>query len=553
MPFLAETHISIPNKDLLSWMFDDPSYDKDKPIYIDAANTSRTICYRKAFSITRKLAAGFKAAGVKKGDCVCMLAFNDIYYSMAFMGIVASGGVFAGQNPSYTPYELAHGMRTAKVRFMLVEPDTNMLKNAVAAAKDTGLPLSSLFLFDVLGQKLSEETLAAVPEARELRSWDWLLNQGESDWERFDDKKRSEETPAARLFSSGTTGMPKALDMTHMNFVAQHTMVMEYRPRPYDIRRILCNPMFHASQVPRGHTSAIRGGYPTYVMRRFELEPWLRNIEKYNITEINMVPQMVYMILNSPASKKYSLKSIKNAHSGSAPLDREPQVRFKEEFFNKDTPFNQGWGMSETSCVCTMYYYPEYDPTGGVGKMMPNLDAKLIDDDGNDISAYDVRGELCVRGPTIINGYFENPEANARDWDSEGYFKTGDIAYCSSENKYWYVVDRKKELIKVRGFQVAPKELEGVLVGHPKIYDAAVIGVKYARDDTELPRAYVVLTPGSQMTEDEVKEYASKRLARYKHLVGGVRFIDELPRNANKKLLKNKLREMAQKEIGAKL
>ena len=198
-------------------------------------------------------------------------------------------------------------------------------------------------------------------------------------------------------------------------------------------------------------------------------------------------------------------------------------------------------------------YYPEYDSTGSVGRMVPTLDAKLIDDDGNDISDYDVRGELCVRGPTIINGYFENPEANARDWDSEGFFKTGDIAYCSSKNKLWYIVDRRKEMIKVRGFQVAPAEIEGVLIGHPAIDDAAVIGVKYARDDTEFPRAYIVLAPGARLTEQEVKDYTGKRLARYKHLEGGVRFVDELPRNANKKLLKGELREMAKREIGARL
>lgn len=261
---------------------------------------------------------------------------------------------------------------------------------------------------------------------------------------------------------------------------------------------------------------------------------------------------MVFMMVNSPLAKKYSLKGLRNAWCGSAPMDKEPQARFKA-LMAADAPFNQGWGMSETSCVATMTYPPENDPSGSVGSPTPNLDMKLINDDGIDITAYDVRGELCCRGPIIINGYFDNPEANARDWDSEGYFKTGDIAYCSSENKLWYIVDRKKELIKVRGFQVAPKEIEGVLIGHPAIDDAAVVGVKYKRDDTEYPRAYVVLAPGAKLSEQEVREYTGKRLARYKHLEGGVRFIDELPRNPSKKLLKGLLRETAEREIGARL
>jgi len=156
-----------------------------------------------------------------------------------------------------------------------------------------------------------------------------------------------------------------------------------------------------------------------------------------------MVPPVCIGITISPLSKKYSLKSIRSAACGAAPLDKGPQARLKA-LLSLDAPFTQVWGMTETSCVATMFYYPEHDVTGSVGRMMPNLDCKLVDDDGNDISAYDTRGELCVRGPTIVNGYFENPEANARDWDSDGYFHTGDIAYCDGKSKLWYIVDRKK-------------------------------------------------------------------------------------------------------------
>lgn len=172
---------------------------------------------------------------------------------------------------------------------MVLDPQPNILKNSIEAAKECGIPISNLFLFDMRGEKLSDETLRVVPEARQLLSFKSLLNHGESGWERFDDARRSTTTSVARLFSSGTTGMPKALDMTHNNFVAQHTVTMEYRPRPYEVRRLLCNPFFHASQVPRGHTSPIRGGIVTYVMRRFDLEPWLQYVEKYNITEMGLV------------------------------------------------------------------------------------------------------------------------------------------------------------------------------------------------------------------------------------------------------------------------
>jgi 4-coumarate--CoA ligase len=293
----------------------------------------------------------------------------------------------------------------------------------------------------------------------------------------------------------------------------------------------------------------------TYVMRRFELESWMRNIERFQITEANMVPPMVIQVINSVLTKKYSLTSIRNSWVGAAPLAAEPQARYKA-LLRFDTPFNQVWGMSETSCIATMVHYPEHDPTGSVGRFLPNHDAKLVDDEGNDITDYDVAGELCVRGPLIVKGYFNNSEANRLAWDDDGYFHTGDVAVRKRENGLWYIVDRKKELIKVRGFQVAPAELEGVLLSHDEISDAAVIGISAGGADeqgTELPRAYIVLKQGSDLKEADVQAYVKQRLAGYKQLVGGVKFVDGIPKNASGKILKKDLKVMAKAEIGTKL
>ncbi|KAF2831095.1 acetyl-CoA synthetase-like protein [Ophiobolus disseminans] len=385
------------------------------------------------------------------------------------------------------------------------------------------------------------------------------MKQGESDWERWDDERRSKDTVAARLFSSGTTGLPKAVEMTHYNFIAQHKMVLEWKPRDYEVVRLLCTPMFHVSNVPRAHTSPLRAGMKTYVMRRFELETWMWNIERFQITEANMVPPMVIQVINSPLTKKYSLKSIRNSWVGAAPLAAEPQARYKA-ILRADAPFNQVWGMSETSCIATMLHYPEHDPTGSVGRFLPNHDAKLVDDEGRDITDYDVAGELCVRGPLIVKGYFNNREANRLAWDDNGYFHTGDVAMRRRDNGLWYIVDRKKELIKVRGFQVAPAELEGVLLAHPDISDAAVIGIpagganaSAGEQGTELPRAYIVVKGGSQLSEAEVQAYMKERLAGYKQLVGGVKFVDAIPKNASGKILKKDLKAIAKAEISARL
>ncbi|KAF2132772.1 4-coumarate-CoA ligase-like protein [Dothidotthia symphoricarpi CBS 119687] len=565
MPFLAEKHIDIPNRDLLSWMFNDQTYDADVPIYIDAAEPERTISSRQAKSITRKLCAGFKSIGLEKGDCVCMLSFNDIYYSMAFLGILSFGGIFAGVNPSHTPFELAHAFQIAQVKALIVEPE--LLPNALKAAAQANIPRSHIFIFDHHTPVTApwsdaegwNEGLGEEERTGGCKSWRALMGMGESDWESWDNEKRSKETVAARLFSSGTTGLPKAVDMTHHNFVTQHTMVLEYKPRDYEVVRLLCTPMFHVSNVPRAHTSPLRGGLRTYVMRRFELEAWMRNIERFQITEANMVPPMVIQIINSPLIKKYSLASIRYSWVGAAPLAAEPQARYKT-LLRPDTPFNQVWGMSETSCIATMVHYPEHDPTGSVGRFLPNHDAKLVDDDGKDITDFDIRGELCVRGPLIVKGYFNNSEANKLAWDEDGYFHTGDVAVCKRENGLWYIVDRKKELIKVRGFQVAPAELEGVLLSHPDISDAAVIGIpaggtgaRAGDAGSELPRAYIVVKHGSLVREVDIQAYMKEKLAGYKQLVGGVKFVDAIPKNASGKILKKDLKEMARKETGARL
>jgi 4-coumarate--CoA ligase len=357
---------------------------------------------------------------------------------------------------------------------------------------------------------------------------------------RFDDYETCANTCAMRLFTSGTSGLPKAATSSHLNFIAQHELLFEHSSvGDYEHICLFPLPMFHAAIAPRAHTSTfrMRDGDKVYIMRRFELDKFMEGVEKYKVTDLTVVPPMAIAMIMSPLSKKYSLKSVKQGMVGAAPLRPEPQARLKA-LLGDDSTMTQVWGMTELTCVCSRFEYPEQDFTGSVGYLLANIDAKLVDDDGNDISAYDVRGELCVRGPTVISGYFENDKANAESFDAEGFFRTGDIAYCDGETKKWYIVDRKKELIKVRSFQVAPPELEGLLLGHPDIVDAAVIGIPDG-EGSELPRAYVVRRPGSDekvLTEEVAKEWVASKLARYKRLEGGVKFVDAIPKNASGKV-----------------
>ena len=236
---------------------------------------------------------------------------------------------------------------------------------------------------------------------------------------------------------------------------------------------------------------------------------------------------MVVAVVNAAVENekwvRQSLSTVKSVVAGAAPLDAATQAKL-QRLLPSDGVFTQVWAMTETTCMACYFYHPQNDNTGSVGTFLPNLDVKLVDpdpeSDGREVGMYDIRGELCVRGPTVIKGYLDNPEANARDWDAEGYFHTGDIMFCAGETGLWYVVDRRKELIKVRGFQVAPNEIEGVLLAHPEVRDAAVIGVTQG-EAGELPRAYVVTAPGSKLSEREVRTWIGERLARYKQVEGG--------------------------------
>lgn len=476
---------------------------------------------------------------------------------------MAAGGVFAATNTNYKAFELVHHFKVAKVKWVLAAPE--FLEPVSKVADECKLERSNILVFDSYGQPIPAGHTA----------WSHLFQHGEQDWIRFNDKTTAEDTLAALLFSSGTTGLPKAVMLSHKNFIAQHTLVNEHKPKPFASRRLYMLPLFHAATAPSAYCSPLRSGEQGYIASRFDTELWFQCMEKYKITDAAVVPPLVVMAIMSPLREKYSLKSVRIGFCGAAPLDAHPQSRFKA-LLSEGSNFTQVWGSTETCCIGFQFDYGEGDVSGSVGKPIANLDIKLVDDNGKDITQYGVRGEICIRGPTVTKGYYMNEETNKKDFH-DGYWHSGDIAYCDEETKKWYIVDRKKvstlacymscstfdnhvtntsqELIKVRGFQVAPAELEGVLLSHPDIIDCAIIGVQFGRDESEFPRAYVVKKPGSSagLTEEDVKTFLAERLVYYKRLDGGVKFMEAIPKTASGKILKRLLREQAAKEVGAKL
>ncbi|KAI5460438.1 putative AMP-binding enzyme [Mariannaea sp. PMI_226] len=546
----APGQLLISNKDLVSFTFDNPSYDVDRPVFIDPNDPSKHFSHRTAKSLVRRLISGLKAEGLQPGDTVCIHSFNSIIFPILALAVIGAGGLCTGTNPSYTENELNHAIKLAQVRYVLAEP--NILSNLLGPMQKNGLnPRDKLFVLD-------SQPDHQVPS--DLKSWKSLLEHGEQDWIRFDDEKSSHRV--CQLFlTSGTTGLPKCTATSHRNLVAQHQLYCEPNRRPFVYREVYCLPFFHAGIWPRAVISALREGWEVYVMKKFDVEPFLRFHGKYNITEIFVVPPMIVSILNSgladPKSKTYtpdcSLRGVRNGTTGAAPCSADIQRRFCK-LLGEDAAFTQVWGMTEATCVVTTVPWDvarkttrgEMDTWGTVGKPLPNLQVKLVDTEGNDVTHLG-RGEICVRGPTVVKGYFGNEQATRESWDKEGFYKTGDLIRVD-EHGLMYVEGRSKELIKVRGFQVAPAELEAELTAHPEIDDAAVIGVTF-ENDNELPRAYIVPRPGSNLTEAQVHDYMKDRLARFKQLAGGIRFVTAIPKLASGKILKRVLKEDAKREL----
>ena len=312
--------------------------------------------------------------------------------------------------------------------------------------------------------------------------------------------------------------------------------------------------MFHAAIMPRVFMTVFKTGDTAYIMRRFALENFVRYLREYAVTDTFFVPPMVVAIVQYLKEEDERpdgrLKGLRCAIVGAAPLSSDMQNRLLPFMEKGRSCFAQGWGMTESNCVIASFEYPEGDQTGSVGFLRPGVEAKLVDDEGVEVRQFGVRGEMCVKGDIVFPGYFGNEDANKVAFDAEGYYKTGDVMYCDGATGKWYIVDRKKELIKVRGFQVAPPELEGCLMGMPDVVDVAVIGVKDSSGESEVPRAYVVKKQGSQATEDDVKRWVEGRLAKFKRLDGGVVFIDAVPKVPSGKILKRLLRERAAIEMG---
>ncbi|KAF8514420.1 acetyl-CoA synthetase-like protein [Hysterangium stoloniferum] len=545
--------IPIPTQDILTWLFDDPTHDVDAPLFINHDIPGEIFTTRTLITAVRRIARGMRdIAKLKKNDVVLLCAPSSMWYTPFLLGTIAAGCIFTGANPAYLEEELLHQLNDSAAKAIFVSPEK--LEITLKCAKKLGISQDKIFLF--------------APErssAGKFKTLSDIMAVGEMDWERMNTLEAVRNKIAILAYSSGTSlGRPKACELSHRNVVASVSAVNYNRDRGDDARRakglnvyrdvcLAFLPLFHILGQNAFCFVHVKRGHPIYVMANYDLPEFLNAIQKYRITHLVIAPPIAVQLAKSPLTAKYDLSSVKTIFSGGAPLSKECALQVDRILDpSGEVKITQGWGMSETSGPGALFNGEILDPDKlSVGHLIGNLDLRLVDDQEQDVmweGNESAVGEILVRGPTVFRGYWNNPQATKDAFTQDGWFRTGDIARIG-KGKQLYIIDRKKEMIKVKGFAVAPAELEDILLKHPDVADAAVIGV--TRDYQEQPRAYVV--PSNPHADPKaIATFLASQVVSYKHLSGGIVFIDVIPKNAAGKILRRLLRDRAQAELGEK-
>jgi 4-coumarate--CoA ligase len=481
----------------------------DKAAFIDGT-TDQPLSYADLDDRVRRLAGGLLEGGLAKGDVVAIMAPNCPDYATVFHGVAMAGGIITTINPTYTEREVHHQLNDAGATKLIAAG--MFLETATAAAADSGVKEIVLLesLDELFGERLAEQVPVDLDDVVVLP------------------------------YSSGTTGLSKGVMLTHRNLVANLVQTIAAVSITPEESFVAVLPFFHIYGMQVLMNLGLYAGATIVTMPRFDLEQFLRLHQEHKLTRAFVAPPMVVALAKHPLVDNFDLSSLKNVFSGAAPLSAELAIECGERL---DCEVVQGYGMTELSPVTHATPHGKFKP-GSAGMTVPNTDVRIVDPGTGEDLDLDADGEVWIRGPQVMKGYLNNDAATKATIDEDGWLHTGDIGHIDSDG-HLYVVDRLKELIKFKGFQVPPAELEALLLTHPQIADAAVIGLP---DDEagEIPAAYVVLRPDAQVTEDEVKEFVAGQVATYKRL-GRVTFIDAVPKSASGKILRRVLRDEAAK------
>ncbi|KAF2708014.1 acetyl-CoA synthetase-like protein [Pleomassaria siparia CBS 279.74] len=542
MPFKSPfPDLDIPKCNLLDYLFPAGQTPSETPIWIDAKDANHNLTPRTLLQWSKRLALGLDRIGSKPGEVVMIHTPNHIFVPVAYLGIVGSKRIFSGANPAYTVSEMVHQISNTQASLLLVHP--SLAETAIAAARKAGLPKERIFLFS--------DTPNASAEG--LRDWrEFLPSTSEADAYQFPhiSERGSTMTTATVNYSSGTTGLPKGVEVSHHNLIANldQTIYMRYLKKPWDAsnrpREVWLGflPLYHAYGQLYTIAMAQKLQIPVYIMKQFQYEEFLRAIQTYKITHLQVAPPIMVMMSKRPETKRYDLSSVTDILCGAAPLSKELQNEISKRL---DCEIVQGWGMTEVTCGAIHVPGGTIDDSGSVGQLDPNCECTLLDDNGKEVGP-GAPGELYVRGPNICIGYWRNPRETKESISPDGWLKTGDVAVV--KDGWFWIVDRKKELIKVNALQVAPAELEAVLLEFDPIADAAAVGITL--EGQEWPRAYVHLKDEfkGKTTEKEIHAHMKEKVAKHKQLVGGIVFVDEIPKLQSGKIVRKVVKDWAKRD-----
>lgn len=511
------------------------------------------ISFKEMSAITDRVAAALVAMGVKKGDRVGIFMPNTPQFVMAYFGILKAGGVVVSTNPLYTPTEIEHQVNDAGIEIMFVmsnfyntmkaaQPKTRLKTLIVTNLKETLPPLLRI-LFTLAKEKKGGFRIEGGLKEGDIWMQDLLAKYADAARPEVD---VSSEDTCLFQYSGGTTGVSKGAVAVHRNVVANTLQIKSWMTTLKDGDEVvlMAIPLFHVYGMVAGMNFALSSGASmVMVPNPRDLVDVLSSIDKYKPTIFPGVPTL-YNAINNRAdvqAGKYDLKSVKACISGSAPLLRETKEKF--EALTGGVVF-EGFGLSEAPTATHCNPLMGINKTGSIGMPLPDVECKIIslDDGTTELQMGDI-GELVIRGPQVMKGYHNMPTETVntlRDLEDGGapWLFTGDIARMD-EDGYFYIVDRKKELIKPGGYQVWPREVEEAIMAHPKVLDVGVAGIPDPYRG-ETVKAWVVVKPGETLTEEEIKTFSKERLAAYK-VPTHIEFRDELPKTTVGKILRREL------------
>ncbi len=502
--------ITIPDITLTDFVLGDSAQRfADKPALIDGL-TGRHVTYRELSDTVHAGAAGFVRLGVRPGDVVAVMSHNQPRFAAVVHAALAAGAAITPVNPIATAEEVARQLAASNASVLVASEESGECATAAAALSGVDRVVS----LGTLGQTTFDDLLADGGRAPTL------------------DIDPS-TAPAAIPFSSGTSGKPKGVRLTHRNLVANLAQLRTgWRITAADTQLAVL-PFFHIYGFTVILNSGLLAGATIVTLARFDTNSYLDTLERYGVTRTYCAPPMLLAI--GAAAPSPPPVRLKYAICGAAPLDVEVLHHAEERL---GAPIRQGYGMTETSPGTHQVADADFttSPAGCVGTLLPNTEARLVDPESHDDVEPGVPGELLIRGPQVMDGYLDNAEATAETL-TDGWLHTGDLVRVDDDGRFW-VVDRLKELIKYKGYQIAPAELESILLTHPMVADVAVIGIPH-HEGGEAPKAFVVAR--EPVDEAELMSFVAARVTPYKK-VRQVQFVDAIPKSPTGKILRRVLK-----------